>query len=295
VTGRGPGGTGPGRDAKDAPRDALRDSPLRRLLLLLESFGPQHDELTLTELSKRSGLPLTTTHRMIGELTAAGVLERTAAGRYHVGLRLWETAALAPRALGMRETAFPFLEDLFLATRENVVLAVRDGDEMVFVERLSAPRAIPVLSFLGRRRSLHASSAGLVLLAYAEPELQEHVFAGPLRRYTSRTLVDSTALRAELDRIRRCGHAISEGTCRCRRCPSPHRSGTRPTPSPRPSLSYSPGAAPTHAASCRRWWPRPAESPVPSVPRAPSAAASSVGGAGRWRPSDRGCCARTLP
>ncbi|GAA3069974.1 IclR family transcriptional regulator [Pseudonocardia yunnanensis] len=193
------------------PRDALRDSPLRRLLLLLESFDPQHDELTLTELSKRSGLPLTTTHRMIGELTAAGILERTAAGRYHVGLRLWETAALAPRALGMRETAFPFLEDLFLATRENVLLAVRDGDEMVFVERLSAPRAIPVLSFLGRRRSLHASSSGLVLLAYAEPALQEQVFAGPLRRYTSRTLVDPTVLRAELDRIRRCGHAISEG------------------------------------------------------------------------------------
>jgi DNA-binding IclR family transcriptional regulator len=211
VTGRGPGGAGPGRDAKDVPRDALRDSPLRRLLLLLESFDPQHDELTLTELSKRSGLPLTTTHRMIGELTAAGVLERTAAGRYHVGLRLWETAALAPRALGMRETAFPFLEDLFLATRENVLLAVRDGDEMVFVERLSAPRAIPVLSFLGRRRSLHASSSGLVLLAYAEPALQEQVFAGPLRRYTSRTLVDPTELRAELDRIRRCGHAISEG------------------------------------------------------------------------------------
>lgn len=211
MTGRGPGSAGPGRDARDVPRDALRDSPLRRLLLLLESFDPQHDELTLTELSKRSGLPLTTTHRMVGELTAAGVLERTAAGRYRVGLRLWETAALAPRALGMRETAFPFLEDLFLATRENVLLAVRDGDEMVFVERLSAPGAVPVLSFLGRRRSLHASSAGLVLLAYAEPQRQERVFAGPLRRYTSRTLVDPTALRAELDRIRRCGHAISEG------------------------------------------------------------------------------------
>jgi DNA-binding IclR family transcriptional regulator len=79
------------------------------------------------------------------------------------------------------------------------------------VERLSAPQAIPVLSFLGRRRSLHASSAGLVLLAYADPQLQEQVFAGPLRRYTPRTLVDPTALRAELDRIRRCGHAISAG------------------------------------------------------------------------------------
>ena len=64
MTGRGPRDVGPGRDARGVPRDALRDSPLRRLLLLLESFDPPHDELTLTELSKRSGLPLTTTRRL---------------------------------------------------------------------------------------------------------------------------------------------------------------------------------------------------------------------------------------
>jgi DNA-binding IclR family transcriptional regulator len=211
VTGRGRAGPGPGRDARDVPRDALRDSPLRRLLLLLESFDNRHTELTLTELSRRSGLPLTTTHRMTGELTAAGVLERTAAGRYRVGLRLWEIAALAPRALGLRETAFPFLEDLFLAVRENVLLAVRDGDEVVFVDKLSAHGAVPVLSFLGRRRSMHSSSAGLVLLAHAEPELQERVLARPLRRYTEKTLVDPVALRSELDRVRRCGYAIADG------------------------------------------------------------------------------------
>jgi DNA-binding IclR family transcriptional regulator len=196
MTGRGPTGAGPGRDARDAPRDALRDSPLRRLLLLLTSFDLQHTELTLTELSRRSGLPLTTTHRMTGELADAGVLEKTPAGRYRVGLRLWEVAAHAPRAFGLRETAFPFLEDLFLAVRENVLLAVRDGDEVVFVETFSAPGAVPVLSFLGRRRSMHSSSGGLVLLAHAEPELQERVLARPLPRYTAKTLVDSAALGA---------------------------------------------------------------------------------------------------
>jgi DNA-binding IclR family transcriptional regulator len=211
VTGRGPTRAGPGRDARDAPRAALRDSPLRRLLLLLESFDTRHIELTLTELSRRSGLPLTTTHRMTGELTAAGVLERAADGRYRVGLRLWETAALAPRALGLREIAFPYLEDLFLAVRENVLLAVRDGDEVVFVEKFSAPGAVPVLSILGRRRSMHSSAAGQVLLAHAEPELQERVLARPLRRYTPKTLSDAATLRLELDRIRRCGHAIADG------------------------------------------------------------------------------------
>jgi DNA-binding IclR family transcriptional regulator len=147
---------------------------------------------------------------MTGELAAAGVLERTPAGRYRVGLRLWEIAALAPRA-GLRETAFPFMEDLLLAVRENVLLAVRDGEEVVFVEKLSAPGAVPVLSFLGRRRSMHSSSAGLVLLAHAEPELQERVLSRPLRRYTEKTLVDPAALRCELDRVRRCGYAIADG------------------------------------------------------------------------------------
>lgn len=115
------------------------------------------------------------------------------------------------RAAGarLRETAFPFLEDLFLATTENVLLAVRD--EVVFVERLSAPGTVPVLTFLGRRRSLHASSAGLVLLAHAERELQEEVLARPLRRYTPATITDPGVLRHELDRIRRCGHVVAEG------------------------------------------------------------------------------------
>jgi DNA-binding IclR family transcriptional regulator len=92
-----------------------------------------------------------------------------------------------------------------------VLLAVRDGDELVFVERLSGPDAIPVLTAMGRRRSLHASSAGLALLAHAEPERQERVLSSSLRRYTPNTMVDPTQLRSELDRIRRNGFAVSNG------------------------------------------------------------------------------------
>ena len=60
----------------------------------IKAFQAEHPELTLSEISRRSGLPLTTTHRLVRELSAWGALERGADGRYHIGLHLWEIAAL---------------------------------------------------------------------------------------------------------------------------------------------------------------------------------------------------------
>lgn len=198
-------------DQVGALRQAARESPSRRILRLLDAFSVEHSELSLTEISRRTGLPLSTTYRLVRELVDWRALERGPDGRYRVGLRLWEIAALAPRGLGLRETAWPFLEDLYLATQENVLLAVRDGTELVFVERLSGHGALPVLSKMGRRRSLHGTSAGLVLLAHAPVDVQQRVLASPLRRYTEKTMVDPGELRIALAEIRRQGFAVCEG------------------------------------------------------------------------------------
>lgn len=188
----------------------MRESPLRRALRVFEAFTVDHLELNLTEIARRSGLPISTTHRLVGELVRWGALERGPGG-YRIGLRLWETAALAPRALGLRDVAWPYLEDLYHAIGENVLLAVRDGMEIVFVERLSGHGAVPVLTTLGRRRSLHATSAGLALLAHAPTQVQETVLSSPLRRYTPRTVVDPVRLRHTLAEIRRAGYAVCDG------------------------------------------------------------------------------------
>ncbi|HEY4420454.1 MAG TPA: IclR family transcriptional regulator, partial [Pseudonocardia sp.] len=161
-----------------------------RVLQVLAAFSAERPELMLTEISRRTALPLTTTHRIVGELAEWGALERATDGRYRVGLRLWEVGALAPRGLGLRETAMPFLEDLYEVTRQNVQLAVLDGDEAVFVERLSKRGAVHVLTRVGGRLPLHATGVGQVLLAFGGPELQERVLAGTLKRYTDRTLCD---------------------------------------------------------------------------------------------------------
>jgi DNA-binding IclR family transcriptional regulator len=181
-----------------------------RTLTVLTAFGPEHSSLSLSEISRRTGLSLTTTHRLVGELHEWGALERGPDGRYGIGLRILELGALAPHGLQLRELALPFLDDLHHATRANVHLAVRDGHDLVYVESLRARGAVPVLSRLGGRWPLHATGTGQVLLAYASPEIQEEVVASPLRRFTANTITDVEQLRRTLAEVRHTGVAIAE-------------------------------------------------------------------------------------
>jgi DNA-binding IclR family transcriptional regulator len=181
-----------------------------RVLAVLAAFTESHPALTLSDLARRAGLPLSTAHRIVGELAAWGALERGGDGRYRIGLRLWETAALAPHTLGLRESAMPFLEDVYEATRQNVQLAVLDGDDVVYVERLSARGAVSVISRAGGRLPLHATGVGQVLLAHADPALQERVLAGPLARLTPMTITAPQRLRRVLADARRDGLVIAE-------------------------------------------------------------------------------------
>ncbi|WP_281271611.1 IclR family transcriptional regulator [Prauserella flavalba] len=182
-----------------------------KVLAMLEAFTPATPDLSLSELARRAGVSLPTAHRRAAELVAWGALERGADGRYRIGLRLWEVAALAPRGLGLRDVAMPFLEDLYEVTHENVQLAVREGLELVFVERIAGRHAVPVLTRVGGRFALHATGVGLVLLAHAPAEVQEQALAAPLHAYTPKTITDPDRLRELLAAVRRNGYAVSDG------------------------------------------------------------------------------------
>ncbi|WP_100414704.1 IclR family transcriptional regulator [Mumia flava] len=181
-----------------------------KALTILASFTPERPRLTLSELARESGLALTTTHRVVGDLLAWGALERGSDGAYQIGLRLWETASLAPRGTPLREVALPYMEDLYEATHENVQLAVREDLEVVYVERLTGRGAVRVLTRVGGRFALHATGVGLVLLAHAPTDVQEEALAGPLRRWTDLTITDPARLRAVLAEVRRTGVAVSD-------------------------------------------------------------------------------------
>jgi len=194
-----------------ASAQATRANAAGRLLAVLDAFGPDHRALSLSEIARRAGLSLSTAHRLVCELANWGALERGPTGRYSIGLRLLELAALSPRGLGLREAAFPYLDDLHHRTRGNVHLGVRDGAEVVYVETISACATHPTSGHMGDRWPMHVTGTGLVLLAYGERDLQERVLRGPLERLTPLTVTDPAQLRRELAQIRQSGFAVARG------------------------------------------------------------------------------------
>lgn len=181
-----------------------------RSLRLLELFTPANPRLSLSDLSRKSGYPISTVHRLTSDLIEWGALEREDSGQFIVGLKLWEIASLAPRGTMLREFAMPVMEDLSQITRENVQLGVCEGSDVVFVERIAGQKAVPVHTRVGSRFPATASGIGLAILAYMPPDLQEQILAGPFERFTERTITDPRVLRRMLAEIRRSEVAVSD-------------------------------------------------------------------------------------
>ena len=177
-----------------------------RALAVLDAFDSSAPRLTLSEIAARSGTPLATTHRLLGELTAWGALTRRPDGRYDVGRKLWDLGLLAPVQAELRQVAHPFLLDVHTATRDTVHLAVRDGVRALYVERISGRESVPVISQVGSRLPLHSTGVGKVLLA-AAPEDVAHQALQALTAHTPRTVTDPDQLRRQLVDVRRRGYA----------------------------------------------------------------------------------------
>jgi len=186
-----------------------RRSVLRRALRILDTIKDAGDGLSLSEISRRSGVPLSTTHRIVGELHEWGALERNENGEYSIGLRLWEVAAVTPRSVGLQRVALPFMQDLFETTHRGVHLAIREKDQVVFVERFLSPETATDRTRVGARYELHATAIGLVLLAHAPTELQEEILTGPLTVPNWHPPITERELRQKLADTRRAGYATT--------------------------------------------------------------------------------------
>ncbi|MER6557166.1 IclR family transcriptional regulator [Streptomyces sp. NPDC001027] len=178
---------------------------------ILEVFTPEDPALTVSEISRRTGLHLATASRLVAELIEHGFLARDANRRVRVGMRLWELGTRASPTLSLRDAAMPFLEGVHDVVGHHVQLGVLDGDEVLFLERLSAPGAVVNYTRIAGRLPMHGSSSGLVLLAHGPAALQERILAGPLKAYTAHTITNPTALRSTLADIRRQGYAYCPG------------------------------------------------------------------------------------
>jgi DNA-binding IclR family transcriptional regulator len=200
-----------------------------RVLAILGTFDDAHRDQSLSQIARRAGLPLSTTHRLVTELTDWGALRRRSSGTYVVGRRLWRIGLLSPAQTGLREVASPFLHDIYAATLATVHLAVRDGLEALYLDRLSGSASVPVVSRIGSRLPLHATGVGKVMLAHAPDDVVASVL-GRLTKITPYTLTQPGLLLAQLERVRREGYAqtveeMSLGACSLA-VPIRHPSGT---------------------------------------------------------------------
>ena len=179
-----------------------------KVTAILDAFLPS-PELSLTALADRADVPLSTAYRLAGELVEWGGLERANGGGYRIGLHLWELGALATKSATVGVVAQPFMQDLYEATHENVQLAVLQGHEALYVEKITGRRAITVKSRRGGRLPLHATGVGKALLAHAPGDLVEEIVAAGLKRYTPHTIVAPGHLRRALAEVRRTGVAFA--------------------------------------------------------------------------------------
>ena len=189
-----------------------RIQAIERAVSILNVFSVDEPELGVTEIAERVGLHKSTVHRFMVNLDAAGLVERNPrSGRYRLGLHIFELGGLVMQRMNLWDEALPFLEGLVRDTGETGHLAVLEGGEAIYIERVEARRPLRVPSAIGRGYPAHATNLGKVLLADLPRErLVEIVAAHGLASYTRNTITDLPQLEEELERIRIQGYAIDD-------------------------------------------------------------------------------------
>lgn len=186
-----------------------RRSVLRRALSVLDAFEYRDRDVSLAELTRRSGLPKPTVLRILTELVDWGAVERTERG-YQLGVRLFMLGEKVPRQASLRDVATPFLEDLYEATHENVNLGVLHGTDVLFLARVTGHRSSDVLLRVGDTLPAHSTSTGKALLAHAPGGVLDEVLAAGLQRHTPHTVVMPGMFLKQLRSVAKQGYAVNE-------------------------------------------------------------------------------------
>lgn len=191
--------------AEESPEQG--SSVLGKVQLILETFGPDDEHLSLSEIARRSGVAKASVHRLAQELLRWGLLERRGSD-YRLGMRLFEIGQRVPRQRIIREAARPYMEDLYQATNETIHLAVLDGLEVFYLEKVSGHGQITRPSRVAGRMPLHCTATGKALLAFGSRTVLDEVLATPFERVTPHTVSTPGLLLQELTRARELGYAV---------------------------------------------------------------------------------------
>lgn len=164
----------------------------------------------MTDLSRHLSLGKSTVHRLLTTLTDEGLLDQDAeSGRYRLGLAVFDMAAAAT-SLDLHEAAMAPMTELRNRTGETVQVAVLDGREVVYVERLDGPNTLRLFLEIGRRNWAHSTGCGKALLAFLPPHALDELMSGwRLPAVTAHTISRHDSLRSEMREVRARGFATN--------------------------------------------------------------------------------------
>lgn len=182
---------------------------IERLTALLDALARQADPVPLKQLAKLTGLHPSTAHRILNDLVLARMVDRTEPGHYQLGLRLLELGNLVKARLDVRDAASGPMRELHRLTGETINLSVRQGDEIVYVERAVSERSgMQVVRAIGGRAAMHLTSTGKLFLAADERRaVRAYAMRTGLAGTTRNSITTLTRLEAELEEVCSQGYA----------------------------------------------------------------------------------------
>lgn len=181
-----------------------------RMMRLLDTLSYYHDPVSLKQLAQETGLHPSTAHRILAAMTASGFVERAEPGSYRLGIRLLELGNIVKSRINIRDSAMPLMQQLHQRLGESVNLGVRQGDEIVYVERTSSGRSsVRVVHLVGARAPLHVTAVGKLYLSQESPDrIRDYARRTGLPGLTPASLTNLPALEKELAKVRRHGVAF---------------------------------------------------------------------------------------
>lgn len=175
-----------------------------RMFSLIGVLAAHTDPVSLKNISEQTGLHPSTAHRILNDLAIGRFVDRPEAGSYRLGMRFLELGNLVKARLDVREAAMGPMRELHKLIQQPVNLSVRQGDEIVYIERTYSERSgMQVVRAVGGRAPLHLTSVGKLFLAQDDPQrVRAYAVRTGLAGHTRNSLTDLKALESELDRVR---------------------------------------------------------------------------------------------
>lgn len=182
---------------------------IERMFTLLDILANREDAMSLKEISEKSGLHASTAHRILNDLATGRFVERPAAGNYRLGMRLLELGNIVKARLNVRDAALGPMRELHQLTQQPVNLSMRQGDEIIYVERAFSERSgMQVVRAIGGRAPLHLTSVGKLFLASDDPlRLRTYASRTGLTGQTRNSITELQTLERELSKARQYGTA----------------------------------------------------------------------------------------